>query len=776
MTKKYAKKALVSSVLALILCFSMLIGTTFAWFTDSVTSGKNQIVSGNLDIELDYFADPNGNKNMADEDAWADVEGTTDLFAKETLWEPGHTEVVYLRITNKGNLALKYQFSMNFTETEGINVNGETFKLSEHLKYDIVEVSAPYATRDAARTAVGATAKNLATYSVTGSMTTQNESKTVALVIYMPEEVDNVANYKTGTEAPVIDLGISVVATQMTNESDSFGSDYDEDAMTFVNSATEAQAALDNAVPGMILKLAPGVNYGTLYLRPTENNPATKTVDWIGNNYGYESYSLFENLIIVGAEGATVDAIVIEGGTYYHTEHSQADDYPVMLSLVELRNVIIDGVTFTGNGGRDPQGYGNAINLSGNNIKVNGLTVKNCVLKNSSNDARLIYKTEATTTVHNYVYEGSEYTFSPTLKNITVTNCTFNGGYMGLELRETENLTITNNTFNVADRNILLPVNTGCTYSGTITITGNVSNNAKERFVRADGTGDAVVVIKNNTLNNYMGADADYIKVTNGNNVTIENNTLANTVSDGLMQDTAGIYYVSNAEGLATLNTMMANKTAGKNVKVELTADIDFNGKTWTPVDSHADTAFTFSGLDGNGHTISNLTVNGQAMFTRFAGTGDVVIRDVTFDGATITSTNLNTSILTVQTYQNVLLDNVDVKNSSITGAYKVAPLIATVYNESSSTITATLKNCDVSNTTVKATSFDFCTTGMVAFVYAEDNDKIEFENCTVTNVSLSAVSGGYSAHAAIYTTGSESLFNEAEGVTVTNCTFEVIQ
>ena len=62
--------------------------------------------------------------------------------------------------------------------------------------------------------------------------------------------------------------------------------------------------------------------------------------------------------------------------------------------------------------------------------------------------------------------------------------------------------------------------------SGNITITGNVSNNALQRFVRADGTGDAVVVITDNTINNYMSSDADYIKVTNGNNVTIENNTL----------------------------------------------------------------------------------------------------------------------------------------------------------------------------------------------------------------------------------------------------------
>ena len=248
-------------------------------------------------------------------------------------------------------------------------------------------------------------------------------------------------------------------------------------------------------------------------------------------------------------------------------------------------------------------------------------------------------------------------------------------------------------------------------------------------------------------------------------------------LADGLTKtDGKAIYNVSNANGLAVLNGMMANKTAGRGTVVNLSADINFAGKTWTPVDSHADSSFTFAELNGNGHTISNLTINGQAMFTRFAGSGDVIIKDITFDTANVNSNgNINTSILTVQSYQKVTLDNVDVKNSTICGGYKVAPLIATVYNENPSTVTAILKNCDVENTTVKATSYDFCTTGMVAFVYAGNNDAITFENCTVTNVKLMAPNDSYKAHAAIYTTGSETLYNEVEGVTVTNVTFENI-
>jgi len=258
----------------------------------------------------------------------------------------------------------------------------------------------------------------------------------------------------------------------------------------------------------------------------------------------------------------------------------------------------------------------------------------------------------------------------------------------------------------------------------------------------------------------------------NGQQVTLNDAPYYTVVADGLFKDAAGAYLVSNADGLATLNSMMADKTAGKNAVVNLLADIDFAGKVWTPVDSHADTAFSLAEINGNGYTIKNLTVNGQAMFKRFAGSGDVVIKDITFDNATVNSTSLNASILTAQSYQNVTLDNVDVKNSTISGSYKVAALIATVYNESDSTVTATLKNCDVYNTTVHS-NLDFMVTGLVAFVYEDDNDRVVFENCTVTKVTLSTNSKGYNAVAAVYCNDGSAAgsFDEVTGVTVTDVT-----
>ena len=81
---KQTKRSFLISVLSLLLCFSMLLGTTWAWFTDSVSSGSNVIKSGNLDLDVQYTLDG---------ETWNDLDGADDLFQK-SLWEPGHTEVV----------------------------------------------------------------------------------------------------------------------------------------------------------------------------------------------------------------------------------------------------------------------------------------------------------------------------------------------------------------------------------------------------------------------------------------------------------------------------------------------------------------------------------------------------------------------------------------------------------------------------------------------------------------------------------------------------------
>ena len=95
-TKKSTKRALLSNVLAMLLCVAMLIGTTFAWFTDSVTSGKNKIVAGNLDIDL---VDAEGNSLEGETIGWKAFD---EREQDQILWEPGctyNTEEFYIKMT-----------------------------------------------------------------------------------------------------------------------------------------------------------------------------------------------------------------------------------------------------------------------------------------------------------------------------------------------------------------------------------------------------------------------------------------------------------------------------------------------------------------------------------------------------------------------------------------------------------------------------------------------------------------------------------------------------
>ena len=216
---KSTKKSLLFSALSLMLCFAMLIGTTFAWFTDSVTSANNVIKSGNLDIELEYW---NGEK-------WVDVKGQSDILTN-TLWEPGVTEVAYLKVKNAGSLALKYQLGVNIaSETAGVNAEGQSFLLSDYIMFGVVEgvngETGAYADRDDAVADVTTAKKISAGYSKASSMLSGDEFY-LALVVYMPTTVGNEANHN-GVDVPEINLGISVVATQFSYEEDSFDETYD---------------------------------------------------------------------------------------------------------------------------------------------------------------------------------------------------------------------------------------------------------------------------------------------------------------------------------------------------------------------------------------------------------------------------------------------------------------------------------------------------------------------------------------------------------------------
>ena len=228
-SSKSTKRALLTSVLALLMCVAMLIGTTFAWFTDTASTGVNKIQAGNLDVKLMYSTDMQ---------TWKEATDQTKLFDDNALWEPGYTQVVYLKIVNAGKLALKYEagFSKNYTSNRGKNVNGDWYRVDNYLKIGTAETTTKFANREDVWSAIAATEKTLAkdVMLTDGWITLKagESSKPFAVAIYTPTSVGNEANASKNRPSSVSGLGIEVRATQATVESDSFDNNYDANAAT----------------------------------------------------------------------------------------------------------------------------------------------------------------------------------------------------------------------------------------------------------------------------------------------------------------------------------------------------------------------------------------------------------------------------------------------------------------------------------------------------------------------------------------------------------------
>ena len=193
-SSKSTKRALVSSALAILMCVAMLIGTTFAWFTDTASTGVNKIQAGNLDVALE----------MKDGDNWVSAEGKTLTFktkdnraADQILWEPGCTyELPQLRVVNQGNLALKYKIQIT-------GIQGDA-KLNEVIDWTINDA------------AINLTEEHLLAGQPGDAFTIKGHMQETAGNDYQDLSIDG--------------IGITVVATQDTVENDSFNDLYDKDA------------------------------------------------------------------------------------------------------------------------------------------------------------------------------------------------------------------------------------------------------------------------------------------------------------------------------------------------------------------------------------------------------------------------------------------------------------------------------------------------------------------------------------------------------------------
>ncbi len=307
-SKKAVRSALGMSVLSIALCAAMLIGTTFAWFTDTASTAVNKIQAGTLDVALEMFD--------TEKNDWVSAEGKTLDFVKspeapageELLWEPGCTyNLPELRVVNNGNLALKYMIKIT-------GIHGDA-KLNE-----VIEWTINYGTN-----AAQADGEYYLLPAGDGDeLTISGHMKETAGNEYQGLSIDGVA--------------ITVYATQYTYEYDSNGKDYDENATYYP--VLDAAGLKDALVNGGNIRVDSDVV-------PTETLVAEKntTLDMNGSTIANKNDVWNEDgnmWSLISARGA--DLTINGNGTFQAKEN---DCFAV--DVQDGANVVIENGTFIGN-------------------------------------------------------------------------------------------------------------------------------------------------------------------------------------------------------------------------------------------------------------------------------------------------------------------------------------------------------------------------------------------------------------------------------------------
>ena len=431
--------------MALVMCLVMLVGTTFAWFTDSVTSGVNTIKSGNLDVELTY-------KTVIERDnekvtQFVPVTETTKLFDESALWEPGHVEYTVLKVANVGSLVLKYQLGINVAnEVAGKTADGADIKLSQHLKYAVIENDAtedltgtPAEQRAALLDKAKAREASLTSMSRDGVLypnadteLNQNKEETVTLVVWMPTTVGNEANHN-GTDIPAIDLGVSLVATQKDSESDSFGSDYDASAAypEMIRDNTKADGSEKNPFEeavtkddkNIVVNLATDVTYDAdAWDANSMGGASTETITINGNGHKITFNNTNRDWnSITTSNGATLiikNAVIDNSG--YNADGGTWNGHDIFFDgKVELYNVV----------------FTNAVAVSGD-VVMRNVEISDC---NATSDTYMLWiRAGSTVDIDGLTIDGTsaagysnraiaikdQYITDPTMTTLTLKNAT----------------------------------------------------------------------------------------------------------------------------------------------------------------------------------------------------------------------------------------------------------------------------------------------------------------------------------------------------------------
>ena len=636
-TMKFKRVMLLATLLVMTL--SAVTGGTIAWFTDSVTSNTNVIKSGNLDVELEYW---NGT-------GFSKVNENTVLFNEDALWEPGYAEVAYLKVSNEGNLVLKYQLGVNVTnETEGKTKDGASIMLADHLVFKAVEITEEQVgqyTRASAMDAAG-TEKGFKSYNgatkVLDVKGTDNDEDYVALIVYMPTTVGNEANHN-GTDIPSISFGVSLEATQKDSEDDSFGPDYDEDAWMSsfkVSTASELSAAIAAIEDGDVIEVLADLtfdensrthNSGTWYDGLFYEGDKSFTIDLNGNTISNDS-SVNDYLLNFLNKGSKPNTITIKNGTL-NAASSAYCALCTSTSSTQQITINLEDVNVIGN------------NSNGSVVKIRGgavLNVKDGTVITGQNSYLAIENWKATVNIYDgaEIYQNGNGSYNGCLVGVGG-NGTVNvyggkgksvrGGFIAMTSGGTINIHggewIANNDGSIGNNSNLYVLTaqnnkneSGYAGASIINVTGGTFRGGMDAWVLTNAAVEkAEINISGGSFNaNPTSFVEDGFK-------TVENNGVYSVVFDGAMVATAADLTAALASGEDILLTADIDYTAG--ILIPEGVKFDGNGKTIT----YASNEYAYHLVKlSTGVELKNVTLDGYRARTEDVTNGTVTLENVT--------------------------------------------------------------------------------------------------------------------------------------------------
>lgn len=207
----YKRIALILSLVALMVWAILGTGASLAWFSDTSPEINNIFHFAEFDLVVSH---------QLTDGKWEEVDSKTKIFDEEALYEPGYVQVVYLKVENKGTVPFEFHTAVNVNGCiTATNVFGQPFMLQDYLKFGITHADSEEEMKNSVSNrgaAVEIADMPLHNYDTETAVLAAGETKYIALIVRMPEEVGNIANYR-GDTVPKVELGITVKADQITD-------------------------------------------------------------------------------------------------------------------------------------------------------------------------------------------------------------------------------------------------------------------------------------------------------------------------------------------------------------------------------------------------------------------------------------------------------------------------------------------------------------------------------------------------------------------------------